>query len=187
MTEMCEGSLFINGMRLHATSVETLINYNPATGKILGKIEVASSDDLESAVSSSIDGFKIWSRISGAERGRILNNAAKIIRSRVDELAYIEVLETGKPIQEAQSVDVFSGADAIEYFSGIAASLHGQHFDLGASFAYTRREPLGVCLGLGAWNYPFQIACWKAAPALACGNSMIFNEKCMLKKQMRFF
>src|SRR3546814_5745393 len=68
-----------------------------------------------------------------------------------------------------------SGADCIEYYAGLAASLHGEHLDLGGDFFYTRREPLGVCAGIGAWNYPIQIACWKSAPALACGNAMIFK------------
>ena len=57
----------------------------------------------------------------------------------------------------------------------MAAGLHGQHLDLGGNWAYTRREPLGVCAGIGAWNYPLQIACWKSAPALACGNTMVFK------------
>jgi betaine-aldehyde dehydrogenase len=68
-----------------------------------------------------------------------------------------------------------SGADCIEYYAGLAASLHGEHMDLGGDFFYTRREPLGICAGIGAWNYPIQIACWKSAPALACGNAMIFK------------
>src|SRR6185295_10767239 len=69
-----------------------------------------------------------------------------------------------------------SGADCLEYYGGLAASLAGEHVDLGPSaFGYTRREPLGVVAGIGAWNYPLQIACWKSAPALACGNAMIFK------------
>lgn len=71
--------------------------------------------------------------------------------------------------------DAASGADCLEYFGSIAAGLTGEHIQLGADFAYTIREPLGVCVGLGAWNYPTQIACWKAAPALACGNTMVFK------------
>jgi len=94
----------------------------------------------------------------------------------VEELARVEVLDTGKPIAEALEVDVSSAADCLEYFGGIAAALHGRHFDLGPSaFGYTRREPLGVCVGIGAWNYPLQIAAWKAAPALAAGNTMVFK------------
>ncbi len=73
-------------------------------------------------------------------------------------------------------MDVASGADCFEYFAGLAQSLSGEHIDLGpTAFGYTRREPLGVVAGIGAWNYPLQIACWKAAPALACGNAMIFK------------
>ncbi len=69
-----------------------------------------------------------------------------------------------------------SGADCLEYYAGVAATIAGEHIDLGPSaFGYTRREPLGVVAGIGAWNYPIQIACWKSAPALACGNAMIFK------------
>lgn len=113
--------------------------------------------------------------MSGAQRGRVLNRAVQLLRLRNDEIAALEVADTGKPISEAIDVDVASGADCIEYFAGAAATIHGDHFDLGASWAYTRREPLGVCVGIGAWNYPVQIACWKSAPALACGNSMVFK------------
>ena len=78
--------------------------------------------------------------------------------------------------QETRVVDVLSGAECLEYYAGLAASIAGEHLDLGpAAFGYTRREPLGVVAGIGAWNYPLQIACWKAAPALACGNAMIFK------------
>jgi betaine-aldehyde dehydrogenase len=64
---------------------------------------------------------------------------------------------------------------ALEYFGGLAGAITGEHVDLGGSFVYTRREPLGVCAGIGAWNYPIQIAAWKSAPALACGNAFIFK------------
>jgi betaine-aldehyde dehydrogenase len=113
--------------------------------------------------------------MGGTARGRVLNEAQRILRARNRELAELEVLDCGKPIQEAEVVDVLSGADCLEYYAGLAASLHGEHVDLGGDFFYTRREPLGVCAGIGAWNYPIQIACWKSAPALACGNAMIFK------------
>jgi len=126
-------------------------------------------------VASAHEGFGKWSRMSGTERGRVLNKAQRILRDRNRDLAVLEVLDTGKPIQEAEAVDVISGADCVEYYAGLAASLHGEHMDLGGDFFYTRREPLGICAGIGAWNYPIQIACWKSAPALACGNAMIFK------------
>ena len=105
----------------------------------------------------------------------MLGKAAHILRARNRELAELEVRDTGKPIQEAEAVDVASGADCIEYFAGVAGSLRGEQIALNNAFVYTRREPLGVCAGIGAWNYPIQIACWKSAPALACGNAMIFK------------
>jgi betaine-aldehyde dehydrogenase len=114
--------------------------------------------------------------MTGAERARILRRTAEILRSRNRELAELESRDTGKPIQETLVVDVISGADCLEYFASLAQSLSGEHIDLGTqAFGYTRREPLGVVAGIGAWNYPLQIACWKAAPALACGNAMIFK------------
>ncbi|MCG2461481.1 betaine-aldehyde dehydrogenase [Flavobacteriaceae bacterium F89] len=167
--------LYYDGARRSATSHRYFDNINPATGKVLHSVRSASDADVENAVESARSGFEIWSAMAPTERGRILRKAADILRSRNEEIARIEVEDTGKPLTEAISVDVLSGADALEYYGGIAASLHGEHYDLGNSFAYTKREPLGICAGIGAWNYPVQIACWKSAPALACGNSMIFK------------
>ena len=97
------------------------------------------------------------------------------MRDRNNDLSVLETYDTGKPFQETSVADATSGADALEYFGGLAASITGEHIQLGDDFVYTRREPLGVCVGIGAWNYPTQIASWKAAPALACGNTMIFK------------
>jgi betaine-aldehyde dehydrogenase len=114
--------------------------------------------------------------MTGTERGRILRRTADILRARNAEIAALETRDTGKPIQETSAVDVLSGADCLEYYAGVAATIAGEHIDLGPSaFGYTRREPLGIVAGIGAWNYPIQIACWKSAPALACGNAMIFK------------
>jgi betaine-aldehyde dehydrogenase len=172
---MDELKLYIHGRLVDATSNETLDNVNPATGEVIGKIQAASKADVDNAVESAREGFAEWSRMTGAQRGRVLMKAVNLLRARNDELARIEVQDTGKPIAEAILVDVSSGADAIEYFAGVAPTLHGDHYDFGTAFAYTRREPLGVCAGIGAWNYPIQIACWKSAPALACGNAMVFK------------
>lgn len=113
--------------------------------------------------------------MTGTERGRILRRAADIMRARNRELSELETKDTGKPLQETLVADATSGADALEYFGGLAATLSGEHIQMGEDFIYTRREPLGVTVGIGAWNYPTQIACWKAAPALACGNTMVFK------------
>jgi betaine-aldehyde dehydrogenase len=166
---------FIHGQEVGGDSGESFESINPATGEVVATVSQASDADVARAVESAREGFEQWSAMTGAERGRVLHQAVAILRERNDELARLEVLDTGKPIAEALAVDVASGADCIEYFAGAAATIAGEHYDLGHNFAYTRREPLGVCGGIGAWNYPLQIACWKSAPALACGNSMIFK------------
>ena len=167
--------LFIGGAEVGSESGETFVTVNPATRETLATVAFADADDVDRAVASARSGFEAWSAMTGAERGRILLRAAAILRERNDELAHLEVLDTGKPIAEASTVDVISGAECIEYFAGAAPTIHGEYYDLGGPFAYTRREPLGVCVGIGAWNYPIQIACWKSAPALACGNVMVFK------------
>ncbi|WP_459778790.1 betaine-aldehyde dehydrogenase [Photobacterium sp. R1] len=169
-------SLYIHGQATQATSGEYFETRNPATGEVIAQIGQASEADMARAIASAKEGFAIWSAMSGAERGRILMKAVALLRERNDELAALEVQDTGKPLQEALEVDIVTGADVIEYYAGLAASVSGQQQDLGhGQFFYTRREPLGICAGIGAWNYPIQIAMWKSAPALAAGNVMIFK------------
>jgi betaine-aldehyde dehydrogenase len=154
----------------------TIQTFNPATGELLAVVPVSGPEEVDAAVARASAAQTVWAAMTGTERGRVLRRAADILRSRNDELARLETQDTGKPIQETQVVDVVSGADCLEYFGGLAATIAGEHLDLGPSaFGYTRREPLGVVAGIGAWNYPLQIACWKCAPALACGNAMIFK------------
>jgi betaine-aldehyde dehydrogenase len=149
---------------------------SPATGEVLAEIAVSGEADVDRAVAAAKTAQIRWAAMTGAERARILRRAADLLRARNEELAQLESRDTGKPIQETIAVDVLSGADCFEYFASVAATLSGEQIDLGPSaFGYTRREPLGVVAGIGAWNYPLQIACWKAAPALACGNAMIFK------------
>ncbi|MEP6656765.1 MAG: betaine-aldehyde dehydrogenase [Betaproteobacteria bacterium] len=166
---------YIGGRYVPSASGESFDDINPATGEVLCRVEQAGAAEVELAVAAAAQGFAAWSAMTGAQRGRILNRAVQILRARNREIAELEVLDTGKPIQEAEAVDILSGAACIEYYAGLAPSLHGEHYQLEGAFAYTRREPLGICVGIGAWNYPIQIACWKSAPALACGNAMIFK------------
>lgn len=166
---------YIGGRFIAASDGETFANVDPATSELISHVEIALAPEIDAALQSAKEGLARWSGMSGAERGRVLNKAARILRDRNRELAEIEVRDTGKPIQEAEVVDIVSGADCIEYFAGVAATLHGEQIALNNAFVYTRREPIGICVGIGSWNYPIQIACWKSAPALACGNAMIFK------------
>ncbi len=166
---------FVDGAYMANDSGETFDVINPATGKVIYQVEVADKKIKEQAIVSAKRGFALWSAMSATQRSRILLKAVALLRERNDELAKIEVLDTGKPWQEASVVDIESGADSIEFFAGLAPGIEGNQQSVDGDFYYTRREPLGVCAGIGAWNYPLQIACWKAAPALACGNAMIFK------------
>ncbi|XP_061752889.1 4-trimethylaminobutyraldehyde dehydrogenase B [Nerophis ophidion] len=149
--------------------------YEPATGRVLCRLEPCGPSDVDRAVEAAKTAVGPWSRMSGMERAKVMIEAARIIENRREEIARMEVVNNGKSITEAR-LDVDSGRLCVEYYAGLACGLAGQHVQLpGGSFAYTRREPLGVCVGIGAWNYPFQIATWKSAPALACGNSVVFK------------
>jgi betaine-aldehyde dehydrogenase len=168
--------LWINGGYVDATSGETFTTINPATNRVIAEVQQAGQDDVDRAVAAARKGFAVWSQMPPMERTRIMLRAVAILRERNDELAHLETLDTGKPLSETTTEDVVTGADVVEFYAGLVSSLHGQHFDFPPSaFAIIRREPLGVCAGIGAWNYPIQIAMWKSAPALACGNAFVFK------------
>ncbi|MBV7378691.1 betaine-aldehyde dehydrogenase [Maritimibacter dapengensis] len=171
-----EASHFINGRYVEDTAGTEMPVIYPATGEVIATLYEATPAVIEEAITSARAAQGAWAALSGTERGRVLRRAADILRHRNHDLSVLETMDTGKPYQETSVADATSGADALEYFGGLAGSLTGEHIPLpGGDWAYTIREPLGLCVGLGAWNYPTQIACWKAAPALACGNAMVFK------------
>ena len=170
-----KASHFIGGEYVEDTNGTPIEVIYPATGETIATVHAATPAVIEKAITVARTAQVEWARMSGTERGRILRRAADIMRERNHELSVLETYDTGKPYQETSVADATSGADALEYFGGIAASLTGEHIQLGDDWVYTRREPLGLCVGIGAWNYPTQIACWKGAPALACGNAIIFK------------
>ncbi|RJL26442.1 betaine-aldehyde dehydrogenase [Pectobacterium polaris] len=168
--------LYINGTYVDSTGDDTFEAINPANGDIIAHIQSATAADVDLAVSAATAGQKVWAAMTAMERSRILRRAVDILRERNDELALLETHDTGKPLSETRTVDIVTGADVLEYYAGLIPMLEGQQIPLrDTSFAYTRREPLGVVAGIGAWNYPIQIALWKSAPALAAGNAMIFK------------
>ncbi|SLN43538.1 NAD/NADP-dependent betaine aldehyde dehydrogenase [Roseivivax jejudonensis] len=168
-------SHFIDGVYVEDDAGETIDVIYPATGEVIATVHAATQAVIDRAFESARAAQAAWAATPPRERGRVLTRAAQILRERNREMSILETMDTGKPLQETLVADATSGADALEYFGGIAAGLTGEHIPLGEDWAYTIREPLGVCVGIGAWNYPTQIACWKAAPALACGNAMVFK------------
>ena len=167
---------FVNGAALASTSGKRFETRHPGNDKVICEVETAGQAEVDAAVAAAKAAFEVWSNTPAGERGAILRRATTILRERNQALAELETLDTGKPISETGVVDVATGADVVDYFAGVAQSIHGQHVDLPPeAFAMVRREPVGVCAGIGAWNYPIQIAMWKSGPALACGNTMVFK------------
>ena len=168
-------SHFIGGRYVEDKSGSRFDVIYPASGAVIAQIHAGTDQIIEQALGAAQAAQQDWAARSGIERGRVLRRAADLIRARNRELSVLETHDTGKPLSETLYADATSGADALEYFGGLAGNVTGEHIQLGEDWVYTRREALGICLGIGAWNYPTQIACWKAAPALACGNAMIFK------------
>ena len=168
-------SHFINGAYVEDIAGSVINVVYPATGEVIARVHGATPAILEAALAAAKAAQPAWAALTGTERGRILRRASDMMREQNRSLSELETYDTGKPLQETLVADATSAADALEYFGGLAGSLTGEHVQFGEDFIYTIREPLGVCVGIGAWNYPTQIAAWKAAPALACGNAMVFK------------
>lgn len=168
--------LWINGAAVESSGPERFTTVYPGSNEVVAEIHQAEQADVDRAVSAAAAAFEGWAATPAVERGNILRRAATLLRERNDELAELETLDTGKPIEETRTVDIITGAEVLEYYANIIQSVHGDHLDIPPeAFAIMRREPLGVVGAIGAWNYPIQIAMWKSAPALACGNTMVFK------------
>jgi betaine-aldehyde dehydrogenase len=170
-----EASHFIAGAYVEDPAGAEIVDRYPATGEVIARLHAATEATVDRAVTAAAEAQEAWGALPGRERGRVLRRAADLMRERNRDLSVLETLDTGKALQETLVADAASGADCLEYFGGLAAAVEGTHIDLGGPFIYTRREPLGVVGSIGAWNYPIQIASWKAAPALAAGNAVVFK------------
>ncbi|MBE1281701.1 MAG: betaine-aldehyde dehydrogenase [Rhodobacteraceae bacterium] len=168
-------SHYIDGAYVEDTSGALIECIYPATGEVVARLHSATPTLIERAVASAKRAQVAWERTLPSERGRILRRAADIMRERNHDLSVLETLDTGKPYQETIVADALSGAEAFEFYGGLASTINGECIPLGDSFVYTKRIALGVCLGIGAWNYPTQIAVYKGAAALACGNAVVFK------------
>src|SRR5689334_1829122 len=152
-----KASHFIDGEYVEDEGGTVIESIYPATGEVIARLHAATPAIVERAIAAAKRAQPEWAAMSPMARGRILKRAADIMRERNRALSELETLDTGKPIQETVVADPTSGADAFEFFGGIApAGLNGSHIPLGQDFAYTKRVALGVCVGIGAWNYPQQ-------------------------------
>lgn len=170
--------LFIDGKSREAVSGKEFATLNPATGEELAMVAQGGKADIELAVKAARRAYAEgpWGKLDTSERGKLLRKVADIIRSKQDELALLDTLNSGKPIMDTTTVDVPAAAEFFEYFAGMPDKICGQTIPLSPDFLnYTRREPLGVVGQITAWNFPILNAAIKLAPALACGNTVVLK------------
>lgn len=150
---------------------------NPATNQVLADCYPPNKAEVAQAVESARSGFNEWSSMTGVQRGKVMRNAAQLIKKYADEIAVLETKDTGHPIFETEFAHVAACAEVLEYYADLAGScLEGKHIELaGGSSASVLREPFGVTAGVVAWNYPFNMAVYKSAILLAAGNSVVLK------------
>ncbi|MBV9231489.1 MAG: aldehyde dehydrogenase [Chloroflexi bacterium] len=165
----------LGGERVPSAEGKTFSVIEPASGQPFAEVAETSVEDVERAVQVAYKAFEEgrWPRLSATERGRILLQAANLVRQRLEEIAIIEARNAGKPIRDARG-EVALVAAVLEYWGGAANKIFGETIPVqDAGIEITLREPVGVCALITPWNFPLVIASWKIAPALACGNTVV--------------
>ncbi|MBK8147976.1 MAG: aldehyde dehydrogenase [Acidobacteria bacterium] len=167
---------FINGESVPSKSGKTFLSENPATGETIAEVALGSADEVELAVRSADDAFRIWSRVAPAERGKLIYKLADLLMARREVFARAESEDSGKTYQSNFNIDVPFCADFFRYYAGAADKLRtpvpnnepGVH-------RYAVREPYGVIGAIAPWNFPLVMATLKLSAALACGNSVVMK------------
>lgn len=171
--------LLINGKSLDAASGRRKEVYDPASEEVITVVAEAGPEDVELAVAAARAAFEgEWSKVSPSQRGRILIRMAELIEANGDELAELECLNSGKPLQFCRNVDIAGVADMFRYMAGWATKITGDTHNPsmpGEWHAYTLRQPVGVVGQILPWNFPMNMAAWKIAPALAAGCTIILK------------
>ena len=169
-----KGELFVDGAWLGSDAQRDILD--PATGEVVASVAQAGPAETERATAAARRAFDdgSWAGLPPRERGRILLRAAEALRGQAEDLARLESLDTGKPIMFTRMVDVATTIDQIDYYGALAAGIEGSTRRTGRpTFAYTRREPIGVVAAITPFNFPLILSSIKIAPALAAGNTVI--------------
>jgi acyl-CoA reductase-like NAD-dependent aldehyde dehydrogenase len=172
------GKLIINGEAVDAVSGRTFETRNPATEELITTVAEAGVEDIDRAVNAARAAFEggPWAKMKAADRGRLLHRLGDLILANADEIARLETMDNGKPIFESRHIDLAMAAGCFHYFSGWASKLTGDTTNVSPSFfTYTLREPVGVVGAIVPWNFPMIMVGWKAAPALAAGNTVVLK------------
>jgi aldehyde dehydrogenase (NAD+) len=169
--------LLIGGEWVQAADGQTFETIDPATDQVITRCASAGPEDVERAVAAAEKAMVGWQKFSPADRGKVLWKVAELIERDADAIAQLEVIDMGKPLALARDDDMPMAAEHFRYFAGWTTKMEGNTIPVssGAYLNYTLREPLGVVGLIIPWNYPFMIAAWKLAPALATGNCCILK------------
>ncbi|CAF9929016.1 MAG: hypothetical protein GOMPHAMPRED_005288 [Gomphillus americanus] len=167
--------LFINNEWVKSSKGETITSINPTDESEIAKVQAASEEDIDIAVKAARTAFKSWRNVSGTDRGKLLYKLSQLAEEHKDILATIDTWDNGKPYGDA-TVDIEEIIEVFRYYGGYSDKVHGQVIDTTTNkFAYTIREPIGVCGQIIPWNFPMLMAAWKLGPALACGNTVVLK------------
>jgi acyl-CoA reductase-like NAD-dependent aldehyde dehydrogenase len=168
--------LFVNGEPRRPRNGGTIPQVNPATEKTFCEVAAAAVPDVQAAVQDSHRAFnESWRDVAPGRRTEILFSIARLIRERSEMLALLETENIGKPISDARD-EIALGARVFEYYAGAITKFCGETIPVTrGGLDFTLRQPMGVIAAIVPWNFPFPIACWKVAPALAAGNSVVLK------------
>jgi aldehyde dehydrogenase (NAD+) len=175
---VADQQMLIDGKWMNSTSGKTFDTLNPATGEVICRVAEGDKADVDLAVKAARKAFESgpWARMNPSERGGLLLKLADAVEKHKDELAALESLDNGKPINDSLAADLPLTIACYRYYAGWADKLYGQTIPInGPFFTYTRHEPVGVVGQIIPWNFPLLMQAWKWAPALACGNTVVLK------------
>jgi acyl-CoA reductase-like NAD-dependent aldehyde dehydrogenase len=169
--------LYLGGRFVPAASGRRFPVENPATEEQLGEVAEAGAEDVDRAVAAAAECFASdgWRKLEPRRRGRMLARAADLLEERADEFAELETRQNGKPLFESK-IDVAMTIETLRYYAGWADKATGATLPVApGNFVYTLKEPVGVVGAIVPWNFPLNLACWKFAPALAAGCTVVLK------------
>lgn len=169
--------MLLGGKWVDAVSGKTFATVNPATGETICQVAEGDKADIDLAVKAARKALEgPWSRISAAERGRLLYKLADAVEANKEELAALETLDNGKPLRDSLAADLPLTVKCYRYYAGWADKIHGKTIPIEGPYAcQTRHEPIGIVGQIIPWNFPLLMQAWKWAPALACGNTVVLK------------
>jgi betaine-aldehyde dehydrogenase len=167
----------IGGERREAADGRTMALVDPSTGEVFAEAPLSGRADVDAACAAAAAAFEGWRDATPSDRSRALLRIADAIEERAEELVALESENTGKPVQLTLDEEVPPAADQIRFFAGAARVLSGLSAGeyMAGHTSFVRREPVGVCAQVTPWNYPFMMAVWKWAPAIAAGNAVVLK------------